>query len=98
MGRLGRGRKEGSGRRMGGGRSPALRAGADGEEKHGLVFLSGGPVLVQDGSFFGLWSLLTHKHIWECVGVWITPFLLEVLRPEWGSGYCLPSQGPDLGV
>lgn len=83
---------------VGRGRAPALRAGADGEEKHGLVCLSGGPVLVQDGSFFGLWSLLTHKHIWKCVRVWTTPFVLEVLRPEWGSGYCLPSPGPDLGV
>lgn len=69
------------------GRALALRAGADGEEKHELVCLSGGLVLVQDGSFSGLWSLLTHKYTWECVwGVRVTPFLLEVLRLDRDSG------------
>lgn len=86
--------EEGRGEGRGG---PQIRAGADGEEKHGLVCLSGGPVLVQDGSFFALWSLLTREHMWESVGVGDTPFLLEVLRPDGDSG-CLPSQGPDVGV
>lgn len=48
------------------GRAPAFRAGADGEEKK-LVFLAGGLVPVQEGSFSSLGSLLAHKHTWECV-------------------------------
>lgn len=33
-----------------------------------------------------------------CVGVWVTPSMLEVLRPVGDSGCCLPSQAPDPGV
>lgn len=58
--------------------APALRAGADGEEKHGLVCLSGGPILVQDGSFSGFWSLLTHSTYGSvCEGCGSPPFFCK---------------------
>lgn len=67
--------RRGGGRRGAWGRGRTHRAGADGEEKHRLVCLSGGSSIRWE--FSGLRSLLTHECLQECVcvGVWESPHL-----------------------